>query len=237
MSNDILYYNLIERKFSLKAMKTDKDSEIVLDFDILNQWKGKANIPPFLVNNIKIQLYPLIRKYTIVDVFVEDIKLLPISLMFRYKGHFSEHEIAFTQYGSGKNIGKSPHTLFVNKSFADLDYLERKELLANICDICNNYQHWIVAEAIKLLERLQDIEPLKWIYLDNVILTFRKYEQIAPELNTIMRPFIDKYCINCMKDFINVLPQGVFRNDKNKQNLAKTGDIIWQYIKDYRLLS
>ena len=83
-----------------------------------------------------------------IDIYVHDVLLLPISMSCRKADvhyHFSEHEIAFLQYGAGHNAGKCPHTYMQARECVDWE-----EALKSVVNICNNYEEWIISVPLKL---------------------------------------------------------------------------------------
>ncbi len=167
-----------------------------------------------------------------IDIYVHDVILLPLSMSCRKAAvhyHFSEHEIAFVQYGIGHNKGKSPHTFMQAKDNIDWD-----EALNSIVNICNNYEEWIVNESKGLLSSLIAHEKNKFEDIATLIDLTRRYELIAPNIIPVYREFVDKYCFQAMTKLLNHIKGNQF-NDINRKHTTTYGDIIWKYIKDYYL--
>ena len=169
-----------------------------------------------------------------IDIYVQDVLLLPISKSCRKADklyHFSEHEIAFLQYGAGHNGGKHPHTYMQARKNVDW-----KEALDTLVDICNNYNDWILQETEKLIYLLRTYKKDYFVDIATLLYMIRKYDKIVPDIIPVYRKFVDKYCFQAMSDLVKRI-ENAQSNDVIKKNNANYGDIIWTYIKDYYLLN
>ena len=167
-----------------------------------------------------------------IDIYVQDILLLPISKSCRkadkhYK--FSEHEIAFLQYGAGHNAENTPHTYMQARKHINWD-----EALNSIVTVCNNYEDWIVHETKELLSSLIDHEKNKFWDIATLIDLARRYECIAPSIIPVYREFVDKYCFQAMNELLTYVESNQL-DDINKNRKTICGDTIWNYIRDYHL--
>lgn len=163
-----------------------------------------------------------------VDISVLGNLLLPISMSCRKadtRYHFSEHEIAFQQYGPGHNRGKSPHTYMQTSK----DYIDWDKAFNNIVNICNNYSEWITQETKQLIASLETYNRTKFWDIATFIELARRYDVIVPEIIPVYRSFVDEYCFVSMSELIKHIES----NRLNRKRKAIYGDIIWNYIKDY----
>ena len=235
-----LYYDSNEEKFSLVPTETNK---VVFESHNRIGWKfGKT--PPIKCGIYEIQImsniYPKFphREYLCVDVFVNGILLLPISKACRLRSTqyaLGQHEIAFTQFGSGNNADKSPHTI------VQLNPLDWLDLLVETRNICNNYQEWLLNEVRELIKCVERNQLNNDVYITELISIVRTYDEIVPDIILVYRQFIDKHCIDSFAKLSlwlsNVLPG--LTDEQKKRSFRfrlKEGDVIWKYIKDYKLV-
>ena len=163
-----------------------------------------------------------------VDISILGNLLLPISMSCRKadtRYHFSEHEIAFQQYGSGHNRGKSPHTYMQTSK----DCIDWDKAFNKIVNICNNYSDWITQETKQLITSLETYNRTKFWDIATFIELARRYDVIVPEIIPIYRRFVDDYCFIAMSELIKHIES----NKSNGKRRAMCGDIIWNYIKDF----
>ena len=175
-----------------------------------------------------------------VDISVQGKQLLPISMSCRKADtqyHFSEHEIAFQQYGPGHNNGR-PSRTYMQTSKDSIDW---SDAFNTIAKICNNYSDWIVQETERLLSSL--IAHKKYSFLDiaTLLSMVRRYEGIVPNIIPVYRDFVDKYCYQAINELTCYIER---RHSENKHwdsydrnSKAICGDILWKYIKDFMLKS
>lgn len=234
-----LYYDSREEKFSLMPTDTNK---VVFESHNRIGWVAGRTLPikcGLFEIQISSNIYPMFphREYLCVDVYVKGVLLLPISKACRLRCSqyaLGQHEIAFTQFGSGNNADKSPHTV------VQLNPLDWLKLLVDTRNICNNYQEWLLKEAKDLINSVDRNRLNNEVYITELISIVRNYDELVPEIIPVYRQFIDKRCIDCFTKMAywlsDVLPN-LTEDEKKKQKRfrLKEGDVLWKYIKDYRL--
>lgn len=163
-----------------------------------------------------------------VDISVHGNLLLPISMSCRKaetQYYFSEHEIAFQQYGPGHNSGKPSHTYMQTSK----DCIDWNEALNTIVKICNNYNDWIIHETERLLSSLVIHKKNTFKDIATLLSMVRRYEGIVPNIIPVYRKFVDENCFVAMSELI----KHIENKGLNGKRKAMYGDIIWNYIKDY----
>lgn len=231
--NSKLYYNESLNTFSTTQILSC--NEVFEPFDCKNKEKKFREI------NLGIYKLRIFRgnlvfsregavQWLWIDIYVHDIILLPISMSCRkadihYK--FSEHEIAFLQYGGGHNNGMSPHTYMQARKNVDWD-----EALDSIVEICNNYNDWIIQETEKLLSSLSVHKKYTFRDIATLLCMVRRYDRIVPNIIPTYRKYVDGYCFGAMSELIKQIKETQLAKGKH---YAIYGDIIWGYIKDYYL--
>ena len=170
------------------------------------------------------------REYIRVNIYVNGIQLLPISLACRLADvnyHFSEHEISFVEFGTGNNKGIPPFTIVQCNPNIDWDIL-----LQMICTICNDYEQWVIEQTLLLEEELENHQMHSFVHIATFIRIVRKYDQLIPNFNDVYTPFLNKYCFSAMKNLLDYVS-----STKACEILCKRddGDYIWAYIKDFWL--
>ena len=198
----------------------------------------KGNNPPIKKGpfeiTIKTNFYPQSpeRQYISISITVNGILLLPISMACRKAVtniHFSKHDIAFLQYGIGNNQGKEPVTIFQRNDEMNWDIA-----LQEVCDICNNYEEWIIKETKLLIAKLREFSKTDFNSISTLLSLVRGYETIAPNVISVFRKFVDPHCFDAMRQLIIFIENNKMKA-LEKVAKKKRGDILWAYIKDYYL--
>ncbi len=227
----ILYYDKNNGLFSL----TPSDNTIEA-FKAHTKEGWKDGVDEIKLGDFKIvfhtNFYPKApkREYIYVDIYVKEILLLPLSIACRKAAvlyHFSERQIAFVQCGTFKNT--TPHT-FVQRE----DSISWLKTFERICEICNNYRHWMLQETNLLISNLEAHSRTKFWDVAYFIDITRRYEIIIPEIVPAIIKFVDKLCFESMEALIDNL-KGRNIVDSDKRLKAFCGDMIWRYIRDYKL--
>ena len=109
-----------------------------------------------------------------------------------------------------------------------------ENLLCEICKICNDYKGWIIKETKLLISSLSEHKKTNLRDIATLLELTRVYESIVPEIIPIYREYVDLHCIKVMKDVIDYIEKGNLDN-LNKKAKKEQGDIIWTYIKDFKL--
>lgn len=173
------------------------------------------------------------RRYVYVDIYINGVLLLPLSLSCRKAYiyyHFGKHEIIFQQWGAGQTKQRTAHTIMQKD-----ENINWSILLSQICRICNNYEVWIVQETEQLTVLLENNKKNKYWDIATFIELVRIYEGLVPGIIPVIHTFVDKYCLNAMKNLIDSTAKHKMKI-KDMQHKTKCGDIIWNYIKDYLLV-
>lgn len=173
------------------------------------------------------------REYVYVDIYINNVLLLPLSLSCRKadtRYPFREFDIIFQQWGAGQTKNRSAHTIMQKDEEISWDVL-----LSQICEICNNYESWIIHEVNQLIVLLETNNENKFWDISTFIELTRRYEDIVPSIIPVIHKFVDKYCFEAMKKIVDFTAEHKMQN-KDIQHKIKCGDIIWNYIKDYILV-
>lgn len=227
-----LYYNEELQKFSLTSAENYVEVFETHHKEKVENGKNEIKYGCFRII-IQTNFYPQSpeREYIYVDIFINEVLFLPLSLACRKADvhyHFSKHQIAFKQWGAGQNIGRDPHTIMQIR-----DKIDWSNILNGICEICNDYKEWILREILQLKNDLAIHKMTEYWDVSTFIELVRTYEHIIPESTSIFCDFIDD---NCKRSMIKII-ESIDSNDSNpnKEFKKKSGDIIWNYIKDYHL--
>lgn len=232
-----LYYDTNTQLFSLSG---NGENEIVFETYPREERVGrrKGVNPPIEIGHFKIDIktnfYPKSKEceYIAINVFVDGVKLLPISMAFRKADviyYIGKYNISFQQYGSGKNKGKEPATIVLLKGQADWNIA-----LHTLCDICNNYAEWIEKEMIHLIASMISHKKTGFCEVSEFIELVRVYDKIAPSIIPVYRQFIDSRCVEAMKDLLEYIASHKMSEiDRDKK--VRHGNALWQYIKDNKL--
>lgn len=232
-----LYYDYAKKKFTVRNTAT---SEIVFETYERDERIGFSKGSNHVIKKGDIEIiihtnfYPKSpkREYIYANILVNGILLLPISMACRkavVQYHFSNHSIAFLQYGAGNNERMEPKTIL--QRGGDINW---ENLLCEICKICNDYKGWIIKETKLLISSLSEHKKTNLMDIATLLELTRVYESIVPEIIPIYREYVDLHCIKVMKDVIDYIEKGNLDN-LNKKAKKEQGDIIWTYIKDFKL--
>ena len=233
----ILYYNTIDERFTLR--KTDACEPVFETYEKKERigWSNGVN-PPIKKGNVEILIgtnfYPSSSKRECirVKITVNGVLLLPLSMACRKackNYHFSKHQIAFLQYGPGNNAGKEPVTIM--KRGKGINW---ESVLYEICEVCNNYQQWIIKETKLLIATLSEHTRANFWNISTLLELVRTYESIVPDIIPIYRQYVDQHCFEAIKNLLEFIE--IKQMDKlNKRCKRKDGDVIWTYIKDFYL--
>ncbi len=154
-----LYYDYAKKKFTVRNTAT---SEIVFETYERDERIGFSKGSNHVIKKGDIEIiihtnfYPKSpkREYIYANILVNGILLLPISMACRkavVQYHFSNHSIAFLQYGAGNNERMEPKTIL--QRGGDINW---ENLLCEICKICNDYKGWIIKETKLLISSLSE---------------------------------------------------------------------------------
>lgn len=230
-----LYFNSTTNKFS--TTQEESFDKVFESYDCKRH--EKETIEKFLgIFTIRIRRdnWEFAREGSIqwlwIDIYVQDILLLPISKSCRKADthyHFSEHEIAFLQYGGGHNNGMSPHTYMQARKIVDWE-----EALNNVVNICNNYEEWVVNEARQLISTLTAHKKNNYWDICTLLGMCQRYDGIVPYIVAVYRGFIDEHCFHAMAELICYIEHNK-KDEVNKKNMIASGDTIWGYIRQYHL--
>ena len=234
-----LYYDNTNNSFSLNKTSTCECVFETYDRNKRVGWK-KGHNPiikkgPYEIS-IKTNFYTTYptREKLIVNIVVNGVLLLPLSKACRKAAilyHFNKHQIAFLQYGAGNNAGRVPATIVQLR-----DKISWKDAIEDICNICNNYQNWIVSETEMLLSSLVEHKKTSFNDIATLLDLVQVYDKIVPSIIPVYKDFIDSRGIEAMQELLDYIKTRV--NDNNlkeddKNAKKRNGDIIWKYIKDF----
>jgi len=221
-----LYYNYDKSCFTLKE---DGNSKKVFE---THSYEGFHSSETIEEGRFKLEIHTNIypknpqKAFLRANVFVDGIKLLPVSESFRIpvsQVHFNLHEISFTQYGAGNNNGKEPSTVFMRK---DLDW---NNLLESICTVSEQPVEWQRRQFHLLLAKLEEKESFKRTpaLLVRLLEIYAPYEKLlGNELYYKLRP----YSIGIMRVLLDKIEREGTGLDNN--DCFKYGDLIWKCIKN-----
>lgn len=232
-----LYYDNAKQSFTLHKTKTCETVFETYEREERIGWSKGVN-PPIKKGNVEIiigtNFYPSSpkREYIGVRITVNGVLLLPLSMTCRKASknyHFSKRQIAFLQYGPGNNDGREPMTIMKRG-----DEISWESVLYEICEICNNYQRWIIKETQLLIATLSEHTKARFWNISTLLELVRTYESIVPDIIPVYREYVDSYCFEAMTNILDCIKQQQ-KDNLNKSAKRKQGDIIWEYIKDYYL--
>ncbi len=233
-----LYYDYLKGIFTLKETETCECVFATYGRDDRVGWE-EGNNPsikkgPFTID-IRTNFYPkaLHQEFLFVNIYVNGVLLLPLSKACRKADvlyYFNEHQITFLQYGAGQNREKDPSTIVQIR-----EHISWESALEEICNICNNYEKWIVDETRSLLSTLLENNKTSSYDISTLLELVRVYDEIAPNVIPVYRNFVDLRCIGAMKDVLDVVESHKDMDIHNRVVKAKNGNVIWEYIKDYYL--
>ena len=228
-----LYYDSESHEFSLTSSNKNEvvcdANQREIDVEIKDDDKGFI----FRIRTRTTSKKAPKREYVYVDIYINDVLLLPLSLSCRkayIHYHFGEYEIIFQQWGAGQTKNRSAHTIMQKD-----ENINWYILLSQICDICNNYESWIVQEIERLIVLLETNNRNKFWDISTFIELTRRYEGIVPSIIPVIHNFVDKYCLDSMKKIVDFIADHKMQVT-DIQHKKKCGDIIWNYIKDYILV-
>jgi hypothetical protein len=218
-----LYYNYDKSCFSLKE---DRNSKKVFETHSHEGFYGPETIEEgrFKVE-IHTNIYPKKpqKEFLRANIYVDGVKLLPVKESIRIpvtQIHFNLHEISFTQYGAGNNIGKEPSTIFLRK---DLDWYS---FLKSICIVSEQPEKWQNRQFDLLLAKLEEHENFK----RTPALVGKLLEIYAPYTGLIGTSIYSKlrqYCISTMRVLLDKM-----ETEKLDDSWLKNGDFVWRCIKE-----
>lgn len=111
------------------------------------------------------------------------------------------------------------------------DNFDWESFLEEICDICNHYEVWLNYELEKLINKLP-IESAELTQQLCILKMLREYDCINTLLFT--KKYREHYDDIIFKfENVNPLFKKVF--DSNDITVVESFDVLWNYIKDYRL--
>lgn len=230
-----LYYNKEEQAFTTRT--TDSSVELFETHERIGISNGKSTFSYGRFSfEIFTNFYPKApqREYIRLNIFVDGVKLLPISLACRkayVNYHFNEHQISFVQLGAGQHIGITPHT-YVKLGGSD----GWREVLQQICLICNDYKKWMSRHILQLAQVLEENNLTRPWHLATFLSLTRRYECFGGLVKDSIQSFADKHCFNAMDNVLQLVATTKQpHNRMTKGGFGKDGDVIWCYIKDYWL--
>ena len=242
----LLYYDKQTQVFSTD--KTETNEAVFESSNRIGSANGKFD--PALCGNFRFQIrtnfYPKAphREYILIDIFINDVLLLPISLAFD-NGKFSKDRISIAQYGFDHYrlymVGiRSPHTIVLwnqNKDWLP-DYSDAwRKALNEVCFICNN-REWMYEETRMLIESISklDLESKPW-HMRTLLELTNNWYKASPKVTQLLQPILDKYCYERMVSLINKIQNhdDPSNADINIAELVKNGNLYWNHIKSHAI--
>ena len=237
-----LYFDNLNNEFSLKETETNECVFETYERDERIGWKAGTNPiikkGPFEIL-IGTNFYPKAphREYISIIITVNGIRLLPLSMAVRKADvyyQFSKKDLTINQYGIKNYSERNPATIVQIG-----DSINWGKALEEICWICNNYKEWILKESGLLIAKLCETICTSHITISSLLELVRVYDELIPEIIPIYRKFADLYCLDALRSVIDFIGRTCENNTRlnhnDKEAKAMSGDIIWQYIKDYYL--
>lgn len=241
----ILYYDKQAQKFSMK--KTESNEAVFETSNIIGWTNGHDQFSCDIFRfQIHTNFYPQAphQEYILIDIFINDILLLPISLAYD-NGKFNKDRISLLQYGIDHyrlypNRIRSPHTIVLYNHKKDWlpDYDDAwTDAFYEVCSICNN-KDWMFEQTQKLLEKLGEHRLEKKPHYLRILLELtNNWYKACPKVVKVLQPILDKFCYERMSLLINKVQN---HNDPlnaniNISELVKSGDFYWNHIKSHAL--
>ena len=234
-----LYYDSVLKNFS--TAPTDNSIEVFKTHHREGLANGHDEIMCDLFKVvIQTNFYPKSpqRQYIIADIYINDVLLLPLSFAYRPNVKWWMYDlrenIYFTEYkrhcGKVDIYPKGPSTFVLLK-----DEINWAKLLSEICDICNHYKEWLSNEVELLVNSAMTLPQINWRTCSMLISMIRAYDKIAPDIIPLYHPVMDDMVLDAMTEFWENTKRRKVSNIEIK-HLIEEGDLIWQYIKDYKLI-
>lgn len=240
--NQKLYYDARSQKFSL--FQTDENKVVFETHNRkgLNNGKDEIEQDSFRIE-IRTNFWPQApdREYIYVNIYINNILLLPISKAWR-KVASQKLDIAADIFIEewGNNIGvvdiypKSPATIVLLRKKIKEERFTWDEILSSICQICNDYKGWIKNEVSIFIEEMQKRQRTHWRRISSALSIIRTYDDIVPEIKDIYRPFFDLKVIECLQNACFEIEQRLLSDNIFKTAFSgQDANILWKYANDY----
>lgn len=237
-----LFYDKQTKQFSLKETGSN---EVV--FDTHNRIGRTAGKDEFTCDIFRLEIrtnfYPKTRhqEYIWINVYVHNVLLLPISLAAD-NGRLDKKFISKAQYGKDnyRLYGGGyllPHTVVISNRDQSWDSDYNRvwiDALAEVRDICNNYQTWMLRETQKLISNMGTFGMEKSpFHLQTLLELTENWSLACPETARFFYPLLGNYCFDEMSSLIQHIKE-LYNSSSPQdqiQNLMKNGDSYWSYIK------
>ncbi|MBO4611754.1 MAG: hypothetical protein J5671_01130 [Bacteroidaceae bacterium] len=233
-----LYYDTVSKVFSIDS--THNSVEL---FKAHYRENLKCGRNEFIQDQYRViiqtNFYPkaLQRQYIYVNIYINDILILPLSLAYRPNVrwwcynlieniYFSEYK---THSGNVSIYPKEPSTIVKQG-----DNINWEEILLIVCEICNNYKEWISNEVSSFVDKVEKLSHLDWRICSMAISMIRIYDELVPEIIPMYQPLLDCKVLDAMNAFWKYVKQDKASNTEMKQLMEK-GEVIWHYIQNYKL--
>ncbi len=237
-----LYYDEHSQVFSLAPTSENK---VVFETHNREGWDNGKNeiMQDYFRIEIQTNFYPkaLHREYIYVNIYINNILLLPISKAWRKvvsQNSSIIKDIFIEEWGN--NIGvvscypKSPSTIVLLRKRAKGNEFNWFEVLSSICHICNNYEKWIEKEVVEFVTKMQKCEKVYWRRLASAILLLRTYDTIVPNLSVVYRPTFDIKVLSAVQCLCSRIER-TLTNEYSSQNKIprQEANVLWKYLTDY----
>lgn len=237
-----LYYNARTKKFSL--FQTSENKVVFETHYREGKDKGKDDIKQDTFRiEVRTNFWPQApqREYIYVNIYINNILLLPISKAWRKVSYYKInviYDVFIEEWGN--NIGvvncypTTPSTIVLLRKRAKGKEFNWFEVLSSICHICNNYEKWIEQEVEEFVIEMQKREKVYWRRLVSAISVIRTYDTLVPEIKNIYRPIFDYRVIDGIRTICDNLEKVQMDKSMSKTYLIKTeANILWAYLNDY----
>ena len=210
-----LFYDESTHRFSVE--KTETNECVFLSYDGRDEhigWSKKNNETTITKANITIKIqtnfWPEKVKceFFYANIYINDILLRPL----------------FQCYNNGR-FSKPSHT--IEMTHEDFEWAA---FLSEICNVCNYSNVWLNSELEKLLSKLSQ-DSLSIEEQIKVLNLLRDYDSTNPYFVEKYRNYFDSLLFD--KEIVLPLFERIFT--QSECSSIETFDVIWHYIRDYKL--